>query len=70
MSTPVVPVRTTQDLNGFFTQIFPQPVIASVAPTAGDNEYLIGQLWINSTANTAYILTSISPVGAANWLAI
>lgn len=70
MSNPVVPIRTTTDLNGFFTTVFPAPVIASRAPiNASDTQYSIGQLWINDVGNTAFILTSLtgSPQ-VANWL--
>ena len=39
--------------------IFPVPYIAKRAPTATDQGE-IGQLWINTAANTVHVLTSVS----------
>jgi hypothetical protein len=48
--------------------IYGPPIIAKRAPTTAD-KYQIGQLWVNTSANTAYILTSIAN-NAASWLSI
>ena len=43
------------------------PVIrAQRAPTTGDRRYKIGSVWINTSANTAYFLTSVV-AGSATW---
>jgi len=46
--------------------VFPQPVVMDRAPTTADQGE-IGQLWVNSTANTAYVLCSIT-AGSSNWI--
>ena len=69
MSTPANPVRVTTDLNGFFTDIFPQPVISLVAPNAQDTGYVIGQVWINTAASHVYYLISVTGVPqVATWI--
>jgi hypothetical protein len=71
MSTPLIHATTTQDIHGFFTTIFPAPVIATRDPLATDTGYEVGQVWINSAVgagggNTVNVLTSYN--GAiANW---
>lgn len=45
--------------------LFPDPVIQQRAPTAADQGE-IGQLWVNTSANTAYFLTSIAS-GSSVW---
>lgn len=45
--------------------LFPDPVIQQRAPTAADQGE-IGQLWVNTAANTAYFLTSIAS-GSSVW---
>lgn len=47
-----------------FDRIFPAPIIAERAPTTGDTGYELGQMWIDRTADTVYILTSITGAGA------
>ena len=61
------PPQVTWDQYGFFATIFPQPVIALRAPIAGDNTYVVGQMWINTLLNTVHILTSFTGVGGATW---
>lgn len=46
------------------------PVIADRAPSAADITYRLGQPWIDKTANTVHVLTSLSTVAGlttANW---
>ena len=45
------------------------PIVAKRAPTTSDTGYAIGQIWVNKSGNTAFILTSVS-AGSANWLSI
>jgi hypothetical protein len=47
----------------------PIPIPAKRAPTENDTGYNIGQIWINTSANTAYVLTSVV-ANVANWLSI
>jgi len=49
------------------SELNPLPIIAKRAPGAADTGYILGQLWIFSTSNLAYILTSVAN-GAASWL--
>lgn len=46
--------------------IFPSPIVAKRAPTANDTGYQLGQIWIFSASNAAYILTSVV-AGVASW---
>ena len=46
--------------------LYPLPVLASRAPGAGDINYPIGSMWIRTTSNQAWILTSVT-AGAATW---
>lgn len=48
--------------------VFPQPIVATRAPTANDTNYPIGQGWVNTSAGAAYTLTSVSGAGAT-WAA-
>ena len=52
---------SNQPLDG----IFPSPIVANRAPSSLDQAE-IGQIWIYSSNNFVYILTSIS-IGAFNW---
>jgi hypothetical protein len=45
----------------------PLPVISIRNPTTADLNYPIGQLWVNKSNNTAYVLTSVV-ANVANWL--
>jgi len=46
----------------------PQPIASKRNPT-GDDKAMIGTLWVNSSNNTAYIITSIV-ANVANWALI
>nr|NGX57257.1 hypothetical protein [Chlamydiota bacterium] len=46
--------------------IFPEPIVSARAPTAGDTNYPLGQMWIDTNASTTYILNLLSG-GAATW---
>lgn len=60
------------------TSIASAPIVALRAPTAGDVRstgglFEIGQLWVDTTAGAAYILTNLTPtstVFTATWLSI
>jgi len=67
MSIPSQPIALTQDLNGFFVHIFPQPIVALVDPTPGNNTYNIGQVWINKALNRVWFLTNVTAIGVATW---
>ena len=60
MSVPIVPARTTTDIHGFFTEIFPAPVLAQRIPAGADTAYEIGQIWIAQNLNSVYILTNFN----------
>ena len=45
----------------------PNPIPARRAPTAGDTNYVIGQVWIDRTNDDVYILTNTA-AGAATWV--
>jgi hypothetical protein len=51
------------------TALNPRPIVAKRAPTTSDTGYILGQLWIYSATNAAYILTSVA-AGAASWQSI
>lgn len=44
----------------------PAPVIAKRDPTQSDTGYSIGQMWINPSATTAYLLMNVQ-AGIATW---
>jgi hypothetical protein len=46
--------------------LYPLPILASRAPGAGDINYPIGSMWIRTTTDQAWILTSVA-AGAATW---
>lgn len=46
--------------------VFPQPVIATRTPTTNDKNYTIGQVWIDTSTDQAWFLTSVSS-GSATW---
>src|SRR5579872_1838669 len=46
--------------------VFRAPIVAKRAPTANDINYPLGQMWIFSANNAAYVLTSVL-AGAAAW---
>lgn len=48
-------------------RIFPSPVIAKRNPGTADINFPLGQNWINSSTNAAYVLTSVA-AGAAFWV--
>jgi hypothetical protein len=47
----------------------PAPILAQRAPTVNDKKWALGQLWIYSSTNAAYVLTSIVS-NSATWLQI
>jgi len=46
--------------------VFPQPVVASRAPTTADKRYPLGQVWVDKSADQAWTMTSVA-AGAATW---
>ena len=48
-----------------FQELFPEPIITTRAPTSADQGE-IGQIWVNTSSNTFYALTSISS-GSSTW---
>ena len=56
-------------LNNPLQDIFPQPVVAERAPTTGDTNYPIGQLWVNKSADAVYVFTSVA-AGSATWTTV
>lgn len=46
--------------------IFPEPITSTRAPTVGDTNYELGQVWINTTAASAFVLNQLSG-GVATW---
>lgn len=46
--------------------IFPLPVVATRAPTTNDKRYEVGQVWINTSSDQSWFLTSVSS-GSATW---
>lgn len=48
------------------TPLNPRPIVAKRAPKTSDTGYIIGQLWIYSATNAAYILTSVAN-SSATW---
>lgn len=71
MSTPSSAEVYTQ---GFGSKGFSGPIVATVAPsTQFLPSYHIGQLWVNSSANTVYVLTSTptaNGITTATWTAV
>jgi len=59
-------IQRTQGLSAAFVDIFPIPIRATSAPAATDVNYDLGQVWVDSSAGTAYILTALSS-GTATW---
>jgi hypothetical protein len=51
------------------TTMAPYPIVAKRAPTVNDINYPLGQEWIYSASNAAYILTSVL-AGAATWIQV
>ena len=49
-----------------FEDVFPIPISSTSAPATSDIGYEVGQVWINTSANTAYFLTSVVS-GSATW---
>ena len=44
----------------------PPVLVNTTVPGATDNQYVLGQQWLNTSTNTLYYLTS-APAGVANW---
>lgn len=62
------PYRVTgYGLSDSLPNIFPSPIVARRAPTANDLKYQLGQMWIFSTSQLAYVLVQVVS-GAATWL--
>lgn len=53
-------------LDNGLQNLYPLPILASRAPGAGDVNYSVGTMWIRTSSNQAWILTSIV-AGAATW---
>lgn len=58
--------RTGYGLTNPLQDLYPLPIIAQRAPLATDINYPIGQVWIRTTTNQAWICTSVA-AGAATW---
>jgi len=50
-------------------QVFPNPIKKSRNPATTDNNYPLGQVWINDQADIAWMLTA-NPANVANWVSI
>jgi hypothetical protein len=59
-------IQKTQGLSAAFVDIFPIPIKATANPAATDVNYDLGQVWVNTSSGTAYILTALSS-GTATW---
>jgi hypothetical protein len=59
-------MATINPATGDLELSFAPVVFKTAAPGTGDNTYLPGTLWINTAANTAYILIKIV-TGSATW---
>lgn len=46
--------------------VFPVPILAGRAPVAGDTGYEIGQVWVRTSTDQAWMLTSVASA-AATW---
>jgi hypothetical protein len=46
--------------------VFPSPIVATRDPTTSDTNYQLGQVWVNSSDDQSWTLTSVSS-GSANW---
>ena len=51
---------------GPLTDMAAVPIVSPRNPTANDTGYQLGQLWVATTSNNAYILTSVK-AGLATW---
>src|SRR3990167_255774 len=58
--------QVASGLTSAFIELWPDPIITTRAPASDDQGYL-GQIWINKSSNTFYVLTSINSSGAATW---
>lgn len=62
------PYRVTgYGLSDALPNVFPSPIVAKRAPTSNDLKYQLGQIWILSTSQLAYILVQVVG-GVATWL--
>lgn len=62
-------MANNQEFYGFpqpISQIFPAPIIAARAPTTSDIKYPIGQQWVDTVGDDAYILVDVT-AGVATW---
>lgn len=62
-------MANTNNLYGLpqpLTQVFPSPIRVGRAPLTTDNHYQIGQQWIDTTGDDAYILVDIT-AASATW---
>ena len=50
--------------------VFPSPIIQKFDPKASNNQYQLGQVWVNQATQIAFMLTFISPSTGANWTQI
>lgn len=57
---------TAYGLSQSLINVFPQPIVSPSSNPTTSNKAQIGTLWINKSANTAYVLTSIVN-NVANW---
>lgn len=49
-----------------YQKIFPQPIVATRAPTTNDKNYPLGMQWVDKSANIIYGLSSVV-AGSATW---
>jgi len=56
----------SQGLSTPFNNIFPVPVLSSVAPGSSDVKFPLGQLWIRTSTAQVYILAQLAS-GSATW---
>ncbi|MDP2652187.1 MAG: hypothetical protein Q8O94_03555 [bacterium] len=58
--------RKAVGINQTFVNVFPVPIVEQASPTTGDAGFEIGQVWINTSTDQAWTLTSVV-AGSATW---
>lgn len=54
---------------GPLSVMYPLPILAKRAPTTADNGFPLGQMWIQASANLAWVLTSVVS-NSATWTSV
>lgn len=61
--------KVAYGLSDSLLNVFAQPVSANRNPTANDRNYDYGTIWVNVSANDAFVLTSVA-ANVANWVGV